>query len=254
MCESEIERLAGTIVARCRGVYRAAGGGVSHHPPGAHPLAAANQYLVDDKPTDPALVQYHEDRALPTGLAEPRAFALASDGTRYVAGDTRVVRLDANGATKTIITLAAPPYCLAVGDGRFYVGLKDHVEVFDDRGVLRSRWAVPGKTPYLTALTVAGNSVWVADAGDRVVWHFSDAGQLIGSLGRRDRHTGAPGFVAPSPHLDLARRDGTLWVANPGRHELEQYAPDGSLRQHWGRPAMRLPTSAGAAIRSISPC
>ena len=51
-----------------------------------------------------------------------------------------------------VITLAAPPYCLAVGkDGLFYVGLKDHVEVYDGHGALQARWAAPGKAPYLTA-------------------------------------------------------------------------------------------------------
>ncbi len=204
---------------------------------GAHPLAAAYQPVAAEAPTDPALVKYHEVRAITTGLTEPRALALGPDGTRYVAGDMRVVRLGTDGVRTTLIALATPPYCLAVGkDGRCYVGLKDHVEVYDEHGALKSRWAARGNTPYLTALALNGNTVWVADAGDRVVWRYARTGEYLSSEGSRDPHTGAPGLVAPSPHLDLAAaRDGTLWVANPGRHELEHFADDGTLRQTWGQ-------------------
>lgn len=205
---------------------------------GAHPLAAANQpFSAAGAPTDPALLKYHEVRAIPTGLTEPRALALGPDGTRYVAGDMRVMRLGADDALTTLITPAAPPYCLAVGkDGLFYVGLKDHVEVYDGHGARKARWAAPGRAPYLTALALHGNTVWVADAGNRIVWRYDRTGHLSTSMGQRNQRTGAPGLVAPSPHLDLATaRDGTLWVANPGRHELEHYADDGSLQQAWGQ-------------------
>ena len=205
---------------------------------GAPPLAAVNQpRAAGEAGTDPALVKYHEVRAIPTGMREPRALALGPDGTRYVAGDNQVARLGANGLCTTIISLAMPPYCLAVGkDGLVYVGLKDHVQVYDSEGVLKSSWAVQGKAPYLTAITPSSKAIWVADAGDRVVYCYTRIGHLMTTVGRRDQHTGAPGLVAPSPHLDIAvASDDSLWVANPGRHELENYSKNGLLRASWGQ-------------------
>jgi hypothetical protein len=45
-----------------------------------------------------------------------------------------------------------------------------------------------------------------------------------------------PGFVVPSPYFDLAiGPDGLLWVANPGRHQIEAYTAKGDLEFAWGR-------------------
>lgn len=215
---------------------------------GAHSLAAANRLLSEtEKPTDPALVKYHEVRADPTGLREPRALALGPDGACYVVGDSQVVRMGATGKPATVLTLVAHPYCLAVGnDGRYYVGLRDHVEVYNSLGALQARWPARGKAPYLTALAVHGNNVWVADAGDRAVWRYTRNGRYLAAVGQPDPRTGAPGLIVPSPHLDLASaHDGTLWVTDPGRHEVERYADGGALCQTWGQAGNTPGTFSG---------
>ncbi len=183
-------------------------------------------------------MKYHELRALPTGLSEPHALALGPDGARYVAGDLCVVRLGDAGTRRTMFTLAASPTCLAIGkDGMFYVGLTDHIAVYDKHGALKSRWNPAGKKAYITSIALSGDALWAADAGGRLVWRYDRAGHLLGSIGQRDTRTSAPGLVVPSPHLDVAvARDDTLWVANPGRHELEQFDTlDGRLRKTWGK-------------------
>lgn len=212
------------------------------------PRALAEEQLPAVPATDPALVKYHEAHTIPTGFSEPRAIALGSDGALYAAGDLEIVRLRESGERTRIIALTAPPCCLAVdAEGLFYIGLKDHVEVYDSHGRLQSRWTIPGKSAYFTSIAISGNTVWVADAGSRLVWKYDRTGKLMTSIGRKDQRTGAPGFVVPSPHMDVAvARDGTLWVSNPGRHALENFTGDSSLRRTWG--------TTGNTVAAFSGC
>jgi len=42
--------------------------------------------------------------------------------------------------------------------------------------------------------------------------------------------------VVPSPYFDLAMGpDGLLWVANPGRHQIEAYTAKGDRESAWGK-------------------
>jgi sugar lactone lactonase YvrE len=135
-----------------------------------------------------------------------------------------------------------PPQCLAVDrDGRLFVGMADHVEVFNAQGVRESAWTSLGEKAFITAVAVTETDVFVADSGYKLVWRFDKAGKLLGRIGEKGSHSGVEGFHLPGPHLDLAlAADGNLWVNNPGRLMVESYAPDGRRLAGWGSPSMKL--------------
>lgn len=198
------------------------------------PVPASDPY-AQLRLADPALVKYREVRAIATGLAQPHAIALGPGGLLYVAGDARIVCYR-HDVWRTVVTLTGAPYCLALAPGgAIYVGLRDHVEVYRADGTLQARWGSLGKSAYLTSIAATRNAVWVADAGSRAVVRYDANGHVVQRIGKRDDAKGVPGFVVPSPHLDVAvARDGTLWASNPGRHELESFNGDGTLRKAWG--------------------
>jgi DNA-binding beta-propeller fold protein YncE len=197
---------------------------------------------------DPLLIRYREVRRAEIGLHEARSIAVGSDGSLYAAGDSSVIRFNAAGEQQEIRPQDAPPYCLAVAeDGMVLVGARGAVSVFTKGGKFAARWTVPGKQAYLTSLAATGNDVWAADAGGRVVYHYDRSGRLLGRIGEKDAKRGIPGLVSPSPYLDVAvAKDGTVWVANPGHHQLEHYTKDGRLLSAWGK--------AGMAIEGFSGC
>jgi hypothetical protein len=83
--------------------------------------------------------------------------------------------------------------------------------------------------------------VWVGDAGRKLVDHYSRAGQLLGSLGKRDDARKIPGLTTPSPHLDVAvAAGGAVVVTNPGRCAVETYDTGGGLKASWGRASNDL--------------
>jgi hypothetical protein len=95
----------------------------------------------------------------------------------------------------------------------------------------------------LTALTVTGTHVFLADAGNRIVHKISRDGKTTGRIGDKDERTGAPGFKVPSPYFDLLIDDaGLLRIVNPGRLCVDAYTTDGLYEEPltWGQAGTRI--------------
>ena len=192
---------------------------------------------------DPNLILYAQSGPLvTTGFKQSRAIALDSGGRMYVAGD-RAIRVFGNaGNFERMIELSGEPQCLTVtADAGIYVGLKDHVEVLGPEGKVVASWDNLGDEAVLTSIARYEDSIFVADAGHRIVLNYDTAGTLVGHIGEKDEDKNIPGFVIPSPHFDLAvSRDGLLRVANPGRNRIETYTLDGHLEFWWGQRSVKI--------------
>lgn len=187
-------------------------------------------------PVDPKLVIYSEVDVLNTGLRKARGIAIGPDDSLYVAGDNAIRIFDAAGERKSDIQFGAEPQCVAVADdGTIYVGMIDHVAVYEPGGAQKAAWEKLGERAVLTSIAVAGDDVVVADAGNRVVLKYDRSGTLVARIGKPDPERKIPGIVCPSPHLDVALPgDGLLRVSNPGLHRIEAYRRDGGLEFWWG--------------------
>ncbi|GAJ25129.1 unnamed protein product, partial [marine sediment metagenome] len=155
---------------------------------------------------DPNLILYEESAGvISTGLKTARAVAIVLEGRVCVAGD-KVIRIFADsGDLVREVKLADSPRCLTVAnDGKFYIGMKEHVEVYDGRGKRLATWQSLGDDAILTSIAVYKSDVFVADAGNRIVLHYDTTGKLINRIGAKDKDKDIPGFVVPSPYFDLA--------------------------------------------------
>lgn len=192
---------------------------------------------------DPNLILYEElGRPVDTGFTQSRAIALGPDGRMYVAGDRAIRVFDDAGSVQRVIDVTGRPQSLTVAhDGTIYAGVEDHVEVFGDQGQRLASWGPLGDEAVLTSIIRHGDSVFVADAGHRVVLHYDVTGELIDHIGEKDPDRNIPGFIIPGPHMDLAvTRDGLLRVVNPGRHRIEAYTFDGDLEFWWGEGSVDI--------------
>jgi hypothetical protein len=179
-------------------------------------------------------------REVPLGLQEPVGLALTPQAL-YVAGNN-VVRIFAdNYQYRRDVRLAAAPTCIAATDTALVVGFRDRVSVYDPSGVLLAEWPVLSSRSYFTSLVVWRGEVWIGDSGMRLVWRFTDDGQLIGTAGGADRNKHYSGLIVTSPHLDLALSpQGHMLVANPGKLRVEVWDRGGQLLRQFGRPATDL--------------
>lgn len=199
--------------------------------------------LTELAKVDPNLILYSQSGPpVSTGFKQSRAIALSSNGRMYVAGDRAIRAFSSTGNFERMIELSGEPQCLTVAEGGgIYVGLKDHVEVLSPEGKTVASWDNLGDEAVLTSIAKYEDSIFVADAGHRIVLHYNGAGTLLGHVGEKDADKNIPGFVIPSPHFDLAvSRDGLLRVADPGRNRIETYTLDGHLEFWWGQRSVKI--------------
>lgn len=192
--------------------------------------------------TDPKLVRYEETGRFRSPHGEPRRIAIGPGDQVFVAAGNYVTALGADGGRGLEIALNGPARCVAVAkDGTIFAGLRDHVEVFDDKGQRRATWESPGPKTWFTGLAVGENDVFAADAGNRVLLRYDRSGKLVRRLGEKNKDRGVPGFIVPSPYLDVEiAQDGLLRVNNPGRHHVEAYTFDGDFEGAWGKPSAAI--------------
>jgi hypothetical protein len=188
---------------------------------------------------DPAHVGYREVGRINTGLSSARAIALDERGRVLAAGE-RSIRLIKGGEVKTM-AVAATPNALAAEGGQIYAAFGDHVEVYDFEGARKATWAALPRGALVTGIAVAGDDVYLADSGRRLVVRADRTGKVVGEIGKADAGRGVEGLLLPSPHLGVAAAaDGTIWVNDSGRHRMENYTAEGNLERYWGGNALTL--------------
>lgn len=192
------------------------------------------------------LVTFEEVITIPLEMT-PTALAIDSRDRFYIAGDQDIEQFDAEGELLSVFNTGVDVTALDVdANGSIYASTESNVLVFDSTGTKISQWPNLGENAILTSIAIADSDVYLADAGQQIVWRFSKAGQLLNRVGEEDESKDIPGFIIPSPYFDVAvDSDGYVWAANTGRHQLENYLPDGSLRTSWSRTSMRVDGFSG---------
>lgn len=191
--------------------------------------------------TDPALLRWRERAPMPIRLQNPASFVIRPDGSLLVAGDCCLHLLNADGSEQRRITCQAPPRDVALlGDGTALIAFADRLAHLNAEGVMQP-WVTLPPGAQASGLAASAAGVWVADSAQRRVWCYDPAARQCGVIGDRCE------FIVPSAILAVvAAPDGTVWVSNPGRHRLEQFAADTSPLKSWGK--------AGGAIDAFFGC
>jgi hypothetical protein len=227
----------------------------------AQEQGTANPFAYDIsrfQKTDPKLIRYEAVARRPIPHKEARRMAIGPDNQLYVCAGNYINSPSRTGERGLELALAGPACCVAVArDGAIFAGLRDHIEVFDSKGVRLASWVSPDPKTWLTGLAVGEKDVFAADAAKLVVLHYDRTGKIIGRIGAKDAERNVPGFVVPSPFLDvIIHRDGLLRVNNPGRHRVEAYTFDGDLEGAWGKPTAAIEGFCGCcnpiAIAALS--
>lgn len=194
------------------------------------------------KSVNSSWVHYHETESITPPLKKLRALGVDLNDKIYIAGDSLLLIYHRTGNEIRRMNMGDRIHCLTISDsGDIFLGMEKNIRVLDASGAKKAEWTVADDRVYLTSIAVDNGNVFVADAGNRVVFRFDRTGKLLNRIGDKDEAREIPGFVIPSPYFDLALgRDASLWVVNPGRHAFENYAFDGYLRTSWQKSAMSI--------------
>jgi hypothetical protein len=166
--------------------------------------------------------------------ASLRAITIDAHDSVYAAGDLELKVFDAAGALQRRWPTASQPFAVAVAaDGRIFAGESRQIEIFDRAGRLVATWRDAERLGRVSAIGFAGRDVLAADSHGRAIRRYDATGRFLNDIGRNNR-TG--GFAIPNGVLDFSvDAGGTIHAANPGKHRIERYTPDGTLLGHIGR-------------------
>lgn len=195
---------------------------------------------------DSTTVLFDEIKTFAVDSEEPKGIAVAGNQI-IVVTDNQLLKYDYAGKELLRKQLPDTANCVTVdANNEIWVGTSHSVALFDQGGTLLKRWNSFGDRSVITSLAVAGENVYVADAGNRIVYQCNTSGQVIAEIGEENQQKGTPGYVIPSPYFDLALDDNKyLWAVNPGRHTFENYNADGSLRTSWGLTSFKIEGFSG---------
>ncbi len=209
-----------------------------------HPEPGANlRYDVSDyRQVDTVETRFVETGRIKLAVEDARAMTVLAAGGLMVGGKNVVALYDEGGREVSRFSIKGTPTSITQAPGgEVLIALRDHVATFDLHGTMKKTWDSLGERAYLTSMAADEENVYVADAGNRVVYRFDRSGRLLNRIGEADPARDIRGLVVPSPYFDVALDgEGMLWVVNPGELGLENYRPNGDLITSWYKPSMKL--------------
>lgn len=216
----------------------------ARRPAGAKP-ALGEEFTYDIshlQKTDPALIRCQEVKRFATGMERPRFLAAGPDGTIWVAGEAGIRKFSASGEQAGQFAFKNAVWSLAVrADGTILAGQKDQITVLDASGTEKAVWTGFDKSFLPTGIAEFKDALYVADAKNRKVLKLDGSGKAVGEIGKRDKDSGARGFVVPSPYFCVrVAKDGLIRVSNPGAHLIEAYTPEGTFEVAWGKASFAV--------------
>ncbi len=209
------------------------------------PKAQGNpfEYTIENfKHIDEKLLQYSEILQIPLCYQNVSGIAVGPDNTIYVTGDENIMIMNSEGQVQSTISTGETALCLCVDEnGDIYLGMPDHIEIYNKEGTKKAQWKSFGDEALITSITASIDYVFVADAGNRIVKKYDKNGNELLRIGEKDESRDIPGCIIPGRFFDVCiDPDGFLWVVNPGRHSLENYTFDGDFRSSWGVYSMDI--------------
>jgi hypothetical protein len=204
------------------------------------------EYDIDEyKNVDSELINYKETKNFKIGFENPTGIAVKDDKI-YITGDKSLKIIDFSGNLLNEISIQGEPKTVEPSGDTIFVATANKILVFTPEGTLLNEWNFEDENSFITAVSIYQGNVFVADAGLRKVYRFSEDGKLLNEFEGKKGDEVVHGFIVPSPYFDLGVNEfGELWIANPGMHSLENYTFDGDLRGFWEYTSIEIEGFSG---------
>ena len=169
------------------------------------------------------------DSAIIIGTAEPHSLSF----------------FDVAGTLLRTVHLPEEPRAIAVGTAdtiftdKIIIAHPASIAVYAIDGRREDAWSLDNDAN-IRSLALTPNYLFAANTDKRCVYRFNADGHLDLTFGDF--------IVYASPIvLTYSHQDGLLYIANPGKHQVEVFTPDGELRPEltWGEPTSDLAGFAG---------
>ena len=198
------------------------------------------------KSVDPSLVKYRETKQIRVNAEMPHGIVCHGD-TIYLIADSFLQSFEISGKQLLRVTFEKEPYCLDVMENEnIAIGFRNSIAILNSTGKILKNSIVENYKAIYTSLAVNGNSIYVADAGNRKVVIFNENAEKTAEFSGESGVTDKYGFIIPSPYFDLDfNNTGELWIVNPGLHALQNYSDNGKLRGYWENSSITIEGFSG---------
>ncbi len=195
------------------------------------------KYDLDEfRKVDSTTVLFKERITFNVKEESPKGIAVSGNSILVVT-EKYLLKYDYSGNELSKFELPDTANCIATdANHKIWIGLLHGFCALDQDGKLLNKSKSFGERSVITSLAASNETIFVADAGNRIVYECNFTGEILSRIGEKDEVKKIPGYVIPSPYFDVAiDGDGFLWAANTGQHSLENYDHNGYLRTSWGK-------------------
>jgi len=166
--------------------------------------------------------QWVIDKTYNTGAGELSAVAVDDDGNVYIGGTSYIKALTGDLGVIWSVDTEEKINALAVSGDTVFAATNEAVLLYSSSGKPMGEWGPWEGGSMITSLSVEGEYLAVADAGNKRVFVIGRKAEVISMMGHSEDK-----FVIPSPYFDVSLGDGHLYIANTGNHRVEQWSLDG---------------------------
>lgn len=190
---------------------------------------------------------YQEAERFKADIDQLSGIAIDNEDNIYVSGKNKILKYNKNLEELNAFDFEGLGRNLTISDeGNIFIGVENHIQVLDKEGAKIISFDSYNEKSLITSIAIKKKKVFVADAGNKLVFSYDFDGNLTGTLGKKDSLSDRPGFIIPSAYFDVAiGREGKIWAANSGLHTLEGYNEEGKLISSWKRTSMELDGFSG---------
>ena len=194
---------------------------------------------------DNSQILYSEIRDFTINFSMPSGICF-NEGLLYIVGDQKLQIITTTGKLVHESIFEQVPTCVYVSSQNIFIGFRKSVLLLDHSGLKIIQWNAFSDSTVITSITEKSGTIFVADAGKRIIRKYNIAGKALGIIEGKTGNDQIHGFIIPSPYFDIAfNADGEFWVVNPGKHALENYTIDGDLRTWWKATSVRIEGFSG---------
>ncbi len=205
------------------------------------------EYEVDEfKEVPEEVIHYKETKQLriPGNVLKGLTY---HEGRMFIISDRSVRVVDLTGTQLNRFELNDSARCIHVTDNQhILIGHDNYFSLYNHAGEPLQESEKLKKKSIITSIAKKGDTVFVADAGNRRIVTFSIGGQKLGEFLGVSGSSAMHGFIIPSAKFDIAvNKEKELWTTNPGIHALQHYSEDGNLENKWSKSSMNYKGFSG---------
>ena len=168
----------------------------------------ANPYELNVDPfskIDTALIKYKESRDFAISFSEPTGVCFQDDQL-FVVGDQKMQIIEPTGKLLKEVSFDQKPTCVYASSKNIFVGFRKSLALLSHDGTKIADWNSFSDSTVITSIAEKSGTVFIADAGKRVIRKFTLDGKQIGIIEGKSGNDQIHGFIIPSPRLVLFSR------------------------------------------------